>query len=1241
MSDRGDLGDDALERYADAGDPADLDLAVAHFEAALTAEPGHDSALWWKHRLGLACAERAGHRRDVADHDRAIDLLTEVAGALGPDPERDENLALLVDAWWERGLTLARSGGPVAEAERTAAAVGSLVPEFLDAELGSYARTVHGLALLAIYDQSEHRSDLEAGLAVLVPALDELPPALPRYVEASAWLCLAYRQLGSEHLDRSIAAGDRAAETAAPDDPDLPLLLDVLAQSYQDRWDVTEDDPRDLDRAIECWSGSIADGPEGHALTQCGRLLRERSLLGRDVADAREAIRLLELAVREPADDETTANRWYQLAKACQAGWEISRLPGTLERASLCLEEALARHRTADDHLLWLHLDQLNVWSARVREESERSPTEPPPSAGELRRQVTATRSAREAVGDRAEPDLRAMLATMLGLGELQGGITDAGSVDIDRVAALVAEGRSVRNPPAGWAAIVDGAEAGVQYILDNRKGGHRDGGLTPLLGALQRPGLDPDVETMLRQLMPVVLLGNAIRSGERRTLQAALDQARDPDSGDPDLALLARVIDLLDRAQHGEPVTAEVQHLAAELAADPPSYVAQQMVQPMLRMLQGAEDGRAGLRLEVDRTPLPAATGLEGLAVVGGALAAMTGPFTAAATRHDVPALRACALRFAELAGAAPAEPLLQLAIGCLAGLAELAVARDDPGDHPAAARAAEWFARTVEIAGGPQHPIWATVALGHGEALRRTTRPDPGRTRALGLSALRGFAWQVLLQSGTDDAVTVAAQASAAAMQVAQWCREDGAHDDLVAALDAGRGLVLQAATASRTIADRLTDAGREDLARRWHESAGLGHDAHTGGLLGALRATGPEIPDDLRLQVVRVLDIDDPVRPPEVRQALTAVGADALVYLVPATLEQPGAAVVVGVTGEVHTLVLPDLVTGTRSPVARFAATGVRDAGPVGAPAAAEGPSVDEVCRWAYAAAIGPLLRHAERWQLRRPARLILVPMGLLATVPWHGAFRQDGRDRHYAVDQAVFSYAVSGRTLCTSATFPDRPVGAALVVGDPGGDLPYAGLEARAIGDAFYPGCTYLGRPAGTGTPAQVLDWIAAAAPGPSLLHFACHGRVDPRSPANAHLALAGDTLTARHLLDASRTAELVMERVFLAACTTGMTGADHDEVFSLSTAFLAAGARTVFGSLWPVPDAETSVLMFMVHHYLNAESCAPADALHRAQRWMLDPWRRPPPSMPAELAVHCGHTELADPVAWAAFTHMGR
>jgi hypothetical protein len=731
--------------------------------------------------------------------------------------------------------------------------------------------------------------------------------------------------------------------------------------------------------------------------------------------------------------------------------------------------------------------------------------------------------------------------------------------------------------------------------------------------------------------------------------MQAALDHALAADSVDSDIAVLARVFNLMDRTQRGENVADEVRRLTAELEADPPSYTAQQMVMVPLQMLQAGYDGMAGRPWEVDRTPLPQCTGLESVAVIGAALAAVLGPLSAATTRHDLPAMRECAARLAEIAAAAPEDDTMRLVVSGMAGLAELAVVRDDPADQAAAVRAAQWLARATTIAGGPQNPIWATTAIGYGEALRSTPHPDLARSRELGMSALRGFAWQVLLQSGTDDAVSVAAQASAVAMKVAGWCRADGAGDDLVTALDAGRGLVLHAATASRTIADQLVDAGREDLAERWRESAGFGRDLRTGGLLSAL-AAGPAVPDDLRTRVLQVLGADDPLRggpftsihPPEIQQALTEVGADALVYLIPAGLEQSGAAVVVAVSGSVETLVLPDLVTGPRSMVARHAAAGARDAGEVGAQVtASSGPSIDDVCRWAWNAAIGPVLRHAERWRLDRPVRLILVPMGLLGTVPWHGAFRQDAHGRHWAVERAVFSYAVSARSLWTSSKFPDRPIRSALVVGDPGGDLPYAGLEARAIGTAFYPDATYLGSPAGTGAPAEVLEWVAAAAPGPSLLHFACHGRVDPRVPADAHLALAGGTLTARRLLDASRVAELVMERVFLAACTTSVTGADHDEAFSLSTAFLAAGARTVFGSLWSVPDAETSVLMFLVHHFLNAENCAPADALHRAQLWMLDPWRRPPPGMPAELAAHCGSTELADPVAWAAFNHMGR
>jgi CHAT domain-containing protein len=232
------------------------------------------------------------------------------------------------------------------------------------------------------------------------------------------------------------------------------------------------------------------------------------------------------------------------------------------------------------------------------------------------------------------------------------------------------------------------------------------------------------------------------------------------------------------------------------------------------------------------------------------------------------------------------------------------------------------------------------------------------------------------------------------------------------------------------------------------------------------------------------------------------------------------------------------------------------------------------------------------------------------------------------------------------LCELARRPALPVRSALIVGDPGGDLAFAGLEARAVRQRFHPDGAYFGRPADEaerpGTPEDVLGWLDAAPPGPLLLHFACHGAVDPARPADAHLVLAGGAaLSARTLLERARETAVPIGQVFLAACTTGVTGSYHDEVLSLATSFLVAGADTVFGSLWPVPDGATSVLMYMVHHFLCAEGYGPADALHRAQRWMLRADRELPAGMPADLRPHCAPGTVFGPAAWAGFTHAGR
>jgi CHAT domain-containing protein len=287
--------------------------------------------------------------------------------------------------------------------------------------------------------------------------------------------------------------------------------------------------------------------------------------------------------------------------------------------------------------------------------------------------------------------------------------------------------------------------------------------------------------------------------------------------------------------------------------------------------------------------------------------------------------------------------------------------------------------------------------------------------------------------------------------------------------------------------------------------------------------------------------------------------------------------------------------------------------------------------------------------------RPPRIVLVPMGDLARVPWQAARRPDGR---YAIELIAVSQAASARMLVRSATLPAVPLGpAGLVVGDPdtreaAGALPAARLEAYAIRQTFYRGARYLGRRpdgspsrSGPGTAAEVRAWLTN--PGPAaggLLHLACHGFVqEGGARATAYLLLAGgDRLTAEELVALlARTPERAVGLVVLAACRTGLSLNGYDEAYSLGTAFLAGGVRTVLSSQWSVPDSATSVLMFMVHRRLRAGGRAPWAALRDAQLWMLDPAREVPADMPGPLRRQLAGVELGAVQAWAAFLHWGQ
>ncbi|MEO6704211.1 MAG: CHAT domain-containing protein [Jatrophihabitantaceae bacterium] len=545
-------------------------------------------------------------------------------------------------------------------------------------------------------------------------------------------------------------------------------------------------------------------------------------------------------------------------------------------------------------------------------------------------------------------------------------------------------------------------------------------------------------------------------------------------------------------------------------------------------------------------------------------------------------------------------------------------------------------------ELAGGPEHPYWSAVN-GTLATLRRKRGDDNSLSRRTAFEGLRGHAWQVLLQPDTLSVRSAARDALENAMAVAARFLADEEPADALRALDAGRGLMLFAATELRDPCTRLIEAGRPELAQRWraerHPPAWLRQD-----VLEVLSAgTGLLDPPDLG----------------EIQAALRTLDVDALVYLVPAVPPSPGWAVIAPAEGPPRYLSLPNLVIQDSADVERYlAALATRGAASAGArdlisEHAEFADSIDALCEWAWRAAMGPIVR--PYLDAGRVPHLVLIPMGDLARVPWQAARRPDGR---YLVEQVALSQAASARMLCESAAAePVRLTSAGLVVADPdAGDraasLPSARLEAYAIRESFYPCATYLGRlpngmtsRSGAGTPDDLRAWLRAdGAQAGAMLHLASHGIMETAiGSASSRLVLAGGDLAADELIGIRTGSEQLhpLGLVVLAACHTGRSVHGYDEAYSLATMFLAAGARSVLSTQWSIPDQDTSLLMYMFHHYMASECLPPWDALRRAQAWMLDEARIAPGNMPERLRRMTEGPDPARVLAWAGFIHWGQ
>ncbi|MGH3937860.1 MAG: CHAT domain-containing protein [Pseudonocardiaceae bacterium] len=583
--------------------------------------------------------------------------------------------------------------------------------------------------------------------------------------------------------------------------------------------------------------------------------------------------------------------------------------------------------------------------------------------------------------------------------------------------------------------------------------------------------------------------------------------------------------------------------------------------------------------------------------------------------------------------------------------------------------------------------------------------TRADPNlrdRQRAVeaGVRALRERAIDVLLQSNSERAVNIALAATGEAADVASWCLAGGRGPAAVEALELGRAIVLHFVTIDASIPALLAEGGHPDLAAEWAAQAdrtdygaqlpwNLGDEpedqdqrAQAAAKMMADLSTAP-VPSNLRRRVLRAVEGTDAharlLSPPpvaDIADALRATESSALVYLLPNEEERAGIAVIVYPDGTVTHRKLAGLRCGRGTVFGTFlqaqrdlhaTPSEFREASPSPEEsgteeAGTEEPSLEEsrqwqsrlneICDWAWTAAMDEVLSAIDRPARGRVPRLVLVPVGELGTVPWHAACRTvpEGGPR-YACQDMVISYASSARQFIDTSRRPKPPWHSAPAVVRVGGDqlrekLFWASRETEELRRCFYPHGTYLGAPMGKGKRAkveQVLRLLPSRnSAGASVLHLGCHAVLeDP--PLNSHLVLTDGRLRVRDMLEQARgrPVDATGGLVILAACASDLTGSAHDEALTLTTAFLAAGSIGVVGARWAVGDVPTALFMVMFHHYLNRGYDDPATALRAAQRWMLDKRRRLPEGVSHLFADELALLDLTETGNWAAFTYQGQ
>ncbi len=253
-----------------------------------------------------------------------------------------------------------------------------------------------------------------------------------------------------------------------------------------------------------------------------------------------------------------------------------------------------------------------------------------------------------------------------------------------------------------------------------------------------------------------------------------------------------------------------------------------------------------------------------------------------------------------------------------------------------------------------------------------------------------------------------------------------------------------------------------------------------------------------------------------------------------------------------------------------------------------------------RWLWDSVLAPILQAFPK--LREAS---LIPIGSLSLLPLHSAWRQDSTrptGRIYLLDLLTVSYAPNARTLLGARAIAERVTPRKLLAIDEprptsSWPLPSSAPEVCAVA-AHFTDPKILRHHEAT------LDSVLNALPGHDVLHFSCHGHAELTNPLSSFLLMAHDQrLTLGDIL--KRRLEGVRLAV-LSACESGVPGLRlPEEVVSLASGLLQAGAAGVISSLASVDDFSTMLLISSFYSIWQQDAPDPAQALRRAQIWMRD------------------------------------